>query len=138
MIKPLEYKDKEYVIYLIQQPKEDIRCDGFLVEPSYYSRFEEIIKNGWCYKYEENGKLKGFIIAGNDGIRTNIYDLEVVPKYQNKGIATKLLKKIILKSKKQGYTTSLYTDTYNYKSISLYIKHKCDRLIPVNWIIWEG
>ena len=101
-IKPLKAKDKQIVIGLIKEPKDEIgEHDGFQVEPRYYKDFEQIVKNGWCYKYVEDDLIKGIIMAGNDGIRTTIYDIEVCKHSRRKGVGSKLLKYVVDKSIKE-------------------------------------
>lgn len=135
MIKPLEKTDKEWVINLLKAPKIDIGLpDGMYVESMYLKNFSQVVEKGWCYKYLENNQPVGFIIAGNDGIKTFIYDLEVAPQHQRKGIGNKLLNHIIDMSRSKGYPLHLITDTYNYIATSLYIKNQPETLFATNYI----
>lgn len=44
-----------------------------------------------CFVSEENGKLVGTIIAGNDGRRGYIYHTAVLPDFRGRGIGTELV-----------------------------------------------
>ena len=134
----LKVKDKQIVIGLIKEPKDEIgEHDGFQVEPRYYKDFEQIIKNGWCYKYVEDDLIKGIIMAGNDGIRTTIYDIEVCKHSRRKGVGSKLLKHVVDKSIKEDYPVNIVTETYNYLAIGFYIKNKCSELRSMNVVRFE-
>ena len=137
-IQQLEEKDKEIVFALIREPKEEVgEFDGFQVEPRYLKDFGAIVKNGWCYKYVEDDLIKGIIMAGNDGIRTTIYDIEVPRHSRRKGYGSKLLQYVIDKSRKEDYPVNILTETYNYVSIGFYIKNKCSELRSMNIVRFE-
>lgn len=141
MIKPLTVKDKDRVIAIIREPKNEIGENyGFKVEERYYTNWEEVVKNGWCFKYVENNNILGFVIAGCDNVRVNIYDIEVVEEHRRKGIGSMLLKHILKlanKKLKNGYV-SLTTDTHNYLAIGFYINNKCKELRAVNNVMFWG
>ena len=44
-----------------------------------------------CFVSEENGKIVGTIIAGNDGRRGYIYHTAVLPDFRGRGIGSKLV-----------------------------------------------
>ena len=48
-----------------------------------------------CFVCEEDGKLIGVIMAGNDGRRGYIYHTAVAPAYQKRGIGSALVKTVL-------------------------------------------
>ena len=134
MIKPLELKDKEEVIELLQQPKEEIgEYDGMRVEPKYYTNWENIIKNGWSYKWVDNkDKMQGFIIATYDEVQVTIYDIEVKKDKWRQGIGSKLLNQVKTEAMNKQHPVLLITETYNYIAQGFYIKNHCKELRALN------
>lgn len=55
-----------------------------------------------CFAAEENGEIKGVIIAGNDGRRGYIYHTAVAPDYRKKGLGTALVNKAMSALKELG------------------------------------
>ena len=51
---------------------------------------------------EDNKKIIGVIMAGNDGRRGYIYHTAVDPRYRNQGIATLLVENVLSALKRQG------------------------------------
>lgn len=57
-----------------------------------------------CFVAEENSKIIGVIIAGNDGRRGYIYHTAVSPSYRRKGIATEMVNTALAALSKIGIT----------------------------------
>lgn len=138
MIKELKAKDKDLVKGILLSPKPKIDSDCFLVEKRYETHFEEIIKNGWCYKsVDDNDIMQGFIIAGCDGITVNVHDIEVKENCSNKGIGSELLEKILQKASKSKIPVELSADWFNYIAFSFYRKHYPSDMRPKIVVKWD-
>lgn len=57
-----------------------------------------------CFVAEENGKIVGAIMAGNDGRRGYIYHTAVAPAFQKHGIGTALVQAVMAGLKRLGIT----------------------------------
>jgi ribosomal protein S18 acetylase RimI-like enzyme len=55
-----------------------------------------------CFVAEDNGKIIGIIMSGNDGRRGYIYHTAVVPTERNKGVGTALLNVSLDALKEEG------------------------------------
>jgi len=55
-----------------------------------------------CFVAEDNGKLTGIIMSGNDGRRGYIYHTAVLPTERNKGVGTALLNASLDALKEEG------------------------------------
>lgn len=57
-----------------------------------------------CFVFEDDGKISGAIMAGNDGRRGYIYHTAVVPDMQNHGIGTALVQAAVQALRQLGIT----------------------------------
>ena len=55
-----------------------------------------------CFVAEEDGRITGAIMAGNDGRRAYIYHTAVHPDYRNRGTGTRLLEETLRALSAQG------------------------------------
>lgn len=55
-----------------------------------------------CFVFENQGKIVGVIMCGNDGRRGYIYHTAVHPSYRHQGIGTLLVQKALESLKKNG------------------------------------
>ncbi len=67
-------------------------------------RIEKYLKRnpGTCFVWEEDGKILGVILAGNDGRRGFIHHTAVDPSHRHQGIGTKLAEKALAALKDLG------------------------------------
>lgn len=57
-----------------------------------------------CFIAEENGKIVGVIMAGNDGRRGYIYHTAVLPEFRGKQVAKTLVENAMAALEKEGIT----------------------------------
>ena len=57
-----------------------------------------------CFVAEEDGKIVGVIMAGNDGRRGYIYHIAVLPEFRGKHIAKTLVENAMAALEKEGIT----------------------------------
>ncbi len=69
--------------------KDDDTPEGKQKIEERKKRYEDKTKQTWVA--EENGKIIGFCVAGNEKGKDRILAIYVLPKYQNRGIGSSLL-----------------------------------------------
>jgi len=83
-----------------------LSCEGMglnNIDDTYEGINRFLLRNpDTCFVAENNGKIVGVILTGNDGRRGYIYHTAVLPLYCRKGIATKLVNTALESLKEQG------------------------------------
>lgn len=76
-----------------------------------------------CFMAEENGKIIGTVLAGNDGRRGYVYHLCVDENFRKQGIGKKLMDTMIDGMKKEGISkVALVVFAYNDSANAFYEK----------------
>lgn len=77
-----------------------------------------------CFKVVKNGSIIGSVIGAFNGRRSWIYHLAIHPKFQQKGLGSKLVKKLESKLKQKGVTKIILgVSMTNLSVVSFYEKH---------------
>jgi len=100
--------------------KDDDTPEGKRKIEERKKRYEDKSKQTWVA--EESGKIIGFCVAGNEKGKDRILAIYVLPKYQGRGIGSKLITKAF---KWLGNRKAIYINVveYNLNAINFYKKY---------------
>ncbi len=93
-------------------------------KPRGEKRWAEVLKNSsFVFSIWENNNLIGFGRIMGDGVMCMFYDIDVLPKYQRKGLGTRIKNRLIEQIKNKRYVSiGLFAWGGNSKNIPFYEK----------------
>lgn len=130
-IRKMVYDDIENVTNLFMESYKQTPWNELWKKEEAFERINDIFNfhKSFCYVYEYNhsivGALLGFVLPWHSGKQLEIRELFIHPAFQNRGIGTKLFKKIEISAKAYGVKDIVLTTKNVSNLVHFYKTNNC-------------